>query len=208
MEQENQKINWELIGKAISHYTENNYSYLEVPWLVDNEDIRVTYNGDVNYFENDSRILVGSAEQSFVHLIKNGTMPFGKHVACTPCFRKEKILDEIHKEYFVKVELINFVEPSMHNRYHLEELMSECIYDAYNFFIKHISKCTIKVLQIETDYDILINDIEVGSYGIRYHKDFAWIYGTGLAEPRFSTSLIKTISTNTTPYVETPNISV
>ena len=34
--------------------------------------------------------------------------------------------------------------------------------------------------------DILINGIEYGSYGIRTFKDFYYIYGTGVALPRFS----------------------
>ena len=44
---------------------------------------------------------------------------------------------------------------------------------------------------ISTDegYDIVLNGIEVGSYGIRQHENLRWIYGTGIAEPRFSTAL-------------------
>jgi hypothetical protein len=30
------------------------------------------------------------------------------------------------------------------------------------------------------------NDIEIGSYGMREYENFKWIYGTGMAEPRFS----------------------
>lgn len=37
--------------------------------------------------------------------------------------------------------------------------------------------------------DIVFRGIELGSYGIREHKYLKWVYGTGLAEPRFSNVL-------------------
>lgn len=34
--------------------------------------------------------------------------------------------------------------------------------------------------------DLLINGVEVGSYGIRTLGGFSWIYGTGVALPRYT----------------------
>ena len=47
---------------------------------------------------------------------------------------------------------------------------------------------------VKTDegYDLEINGIEVGSYGARYHAKIGWwAYGTGLAEPRYTTAMNK-----------------
>jgi hypothetical protein len=32
----------------------------------------------------------------------------------------------------------------------------------------------------------MYNGFELGSYGVRQYHDITWIYGTGIAEPRFS----------------------
>jgi hypothetical protein len=48
-----------------------------------------------------------------------------------------------------------------------------------------------RATSVKTDvgYDLEINGIEVGSYGRREVGDFTWVYGTGLALPRFSQAL-------------------
>ena len=43
-----------------------------------------------------------------------------------------------------------------------------------------------EIVKTEEGLDIELNGIEIGSYGYRSYKDFHWIYGTALAEPRFS----------------------
>jgi hypothetical protein len=45
-----------------------------------------------------------------------------------------------------------------------------------------------ELVPIADTYDIEINGIEVGSYGIRSVDDVQYIYGTGLALPRYSTA--------------------
>ena len=54
------------------------------------------------------------------------------------------------------------------------------------FFNQH---CDREVERVKTaeGYDLQIGGVEVGSYGVRSHRGFKWAYGTGLAEPRFST---------------------
>lgn len=50
----------------------------------------------------------------------------------------------------------------------------------------------LQITKVEIDefsYDLEINNIEVGSYGIRQYKNLFWVYGTGLAEPRFSQAI-------------------
>jgi aspartyl-tRNA synthetase len=47
---------------------------------------------------------------------------------------------------------------------------------------------TTKVVKTDFGFDIELNGIELGSYGIRRNQEnkLLWIHGTGLAEPRFS----------------------
>jgi hypothetical protein len=47
----------------------------------------------------------------------------------------------------------------------------------------------LKIVTTSDGYDIEYNGVEIGSYGIRKTSFLEWIYGTGLAEPRFSRSL-------------------
>jgi hypothetical protein len=43
----------------------------------------------------------------------------------------------------------------------------------------------LKVIETEDGWDLELLGIEVGSYGIRRIGDVQYMYGTGLAEPRF-----------------------
>lgn len=45
----------------------------------------------------------------------------------------------------------------------------------------------IQILQTSLEsFDLMYQNIELGSYGIRKVEEFSFIYGTGLALPRFS----------------------
>lgn len=50
--------------------------------------------------------------------------------------------------------------------------------------------------KVDYGYDLLLSGIEVGSYGFREYKNNKWIYGTGLAEPRFSQAFEKFVKEN------------
>ena len=57
-----------------------------------------------------------------------------------------------------------------------------------NFFEKYLNK--IDCIQTsDLSYDLIYDNIELGSYGIRTYKNLKWIYATGIAEPRFSNTL-------------------
>ena len=51
------------------------------------------------------------------------------------------------------------------------------------------SKNSVDVVPTKEGYDLMINGIEVGSYGLRMGNGYEWVYGTGLAEPRFSVAI-------------------
>ena len=175
-------IDYRKFAAALDYYEPLGYSYLEVPWVISTEAVVATLPPGgiatrVQYGE-----LVGSAEQAFIELILRGREVL-KACAVTPCFRIENSYDELHHPYFMKLELIN-TDTSPGNLYQM-------INAAQGFFQRYI----------ETDieqtgphaYDIVDKKrrIELGSYGIR-HLDIdvgSFIYGTGLALPRFDTVL-------------------
>lgn len=181
-------ISYRNIADAIEHYQDLGYEYVEVPWVVGDEALRATLPPFVQpLWETPRGHLVGSAEQSFLQMMMDNTLPPGKYVAVTPCFRDETP-DKTHQNWFLKVELINTADTS-------SDALEDLITDALVFFRGLSSNAYLERYPAELDpitahpyaYDILsLNGIELGSYGIRQYKDHKWVYGTGCAEPRLS----------------------
>lgn len=177
-------IDYKKIYESIEFYTNLGYSRIESPWVVSVESILVTLpNGQIPMILNDNQNgLVGSAEQSFIEMNKNGLLPFGQIQSVTPCFRDEKE-DLYHQKWFIKNELIVTSEYGKLTKLQLESVIS----DAKSFFEKFVEK--VEVVKTENGFDIEYNGIELGSYGKRKSKNFEWIYGTGCAEPRLSIAM-------------------
>lgn len=176
-------INYTLLSDALQFYQNIGYSYIEVPWCVDKKVLDITIPPHItpNYYQ-DNKYFVGSAEQSFLQLRLDNKLPDGKYVAISPCFRDE-VEDDFHKKYFMKVELIQISSSTFNNKDVLHVMNH-----ANLFFNQYTEKC-INIVETNIGFDLAIDDIEIGSYGIRSYFDnnkFNWIYGTGLAEPRFS----------------------
>lgn len=173
---------------AQRYYQSIGYNYMEVPWIISKEANYITKlispNKDARDYETFAGQLVASGEQSFIQLMLDEKMPIGKFFCVTPCFRDEITQNEITKEYFIKLELIHYMN--------FEDcdliIMTD---DVKKFFYKYFHYDNISVLTTDMGYDIeSLNKnnqkIELGSYGVRSYKKHKWIYGTGLAEPRFS----------------------
>lgn len=176
-------INYKLLGEAIDFYKLKGFEYIEVPWYVNKKSIESTFtitNNNDFYLKNKNMYLVGSAEQSFVELnLSNSLSDNKKYCSITPCFRTEKTLNKLNQEYFIKLEL--FIKSKDKNiQFYLLDI-------AHEFFTKH-SKYTVNEIETDDGIDIIINNIEVGSYGFRNNKNLSWNYGTGIAEPRFTLS--------------------
>jgi len=63
-------------------------------------------------------------------------------------------------------------------------------WDAKSFF-EYVIDDIVDIVEVKQsnsiiNYDLMYNDNELGSYGIRKHMNMSWIYGTGCAEPRLS----------------------
>lgn len=179
---QNNEIRWDFISQAINYYKNNGFKYIEVPWIVSEKALKVTLPSDKTGLITQFGSLVGSAEQSFIQLIMNNKLNEGKYIAASPCFR-DVIEDKWHSKYFFKVELINYVKKNELND------TIKMIMVALDFFKTLVDGSKLKVTPQKDGYDIELNNIEIGSYGIRKFEDKCWIYGTGLAEPRFSKAL-------------------
>jgi phosphoribosyl-ATP pyrophosphohydrolase len=172
-------IDYNLLSLSVDYYEKNGFMYIDVPWWVPEEYINITYKPETIQFKFDNkRCLVGSAEQSFLNLHFTNKLKPGSYQAITPCFRDDNE-DNTHQKYFLKNELFISEEVSYKKLY---DTVDKCV----NFF-NLISSEKVKIHQTNIDnIDIYLNEIEIGSYGIRTYKDFSWIYATGIALPRFS----------------------
>jgi hypothetical protein len=166
---------------AIQHYTKLGYQLIDVPQCVDFDVSQHTKpKGVPELFHRGNKVYVASAEQSFLQLHKNRDLPNGKYMALTPCYRHEAFLDDTHYSMFLKLELIELLCMDSF----------PMIDDANNFFNKYLpikTKC-VETQEAECSFDIETScGVEVGSYGVRYTLDGTpYVYGTGIAEPRFS----------------------
>src|SRR3989338_9115322 len=76
------------------------------PWAIDKDVLDITLPAGKKGVDLLDKKLVGSAEQSYLQLLKEKKILTGKYVATTPCFRDD-LLDELHQHYFLKTELIH-----------------------------------------------------------------------------------------------------
>ena len=189
----NESIDYSLLGKSREYYYAAGFESIEVPWIVPVEISRITSPGEHNEFKSDGGVLVASAEQSFLQLLNDNKLHINtRYQAITPCFRKEPE-DELHSQCFMKLELFNYYnmvdKTDIFERFIINEL-NETVNIALKFFKDQMSYFSRKNLEIITtgnlSYDINYDGVEIGSYGIRSNINYMWVYGTGLALPRFS----------------------
>lgn len=184
-------VNWQRLASAIAFYTAHGYTYVEAPWAVDSRYTQITcpkpqFTGMVNGLG----ALVGSAEQSFLAMDLLGDLPKGRYVACTPCVRLGDHEDDLHFPTFMKVELYCTDEVSAH-------AVDRVLEDARTFMQVQLTNSETgfshAVQRVRTDegYDLELAGIEVGSYGMRDYHGHGWVYGTGIAEPRFGQAITR-----------------
>lgn len=190
MQQTNYAIDYRLIGNAIDYYEQLGYKYVHLPWSVPIAYIEATLPANSNPVTmlDGEHPLIGSAEQAFLQYADTHKAK-GKFMSVTPCFRSEAAYNIYTAPYFVKLELFC----NNHDVPDYEPL----ICDANAFMGSRI-----KVIRIGTSYnsdDLVAADthLELGSYGIRSFPaghtfcGESYAYGTGLAEPRFSSAIAK-----------------
>lgn len=175
-------IDYKLLGESIDFYEKEGFARIESPWTVAEyiDTITNPLPDKKLQLKHNNKVLVGSGEQSFLYLYLKGFLPKGRFQTVTPCFRYNEF-DETHSKYFMKNELIQTEDVS---DYSLKSLTLTALL----FFQFYIPQAELNTT--EEGFDISINGIELGSYGIRSTSFLKWIYGTGCAEPRLS-NLIK-----------------
>lgn len=188
-------LNPNRFAEAEKFYKDFYFQPIAVPWAVSREAIAITAppNVEQTAIEKD-KLLVGSAEQSFLQMIIDNVLPAGRYQALTPCFRREAVQDDLHLPYFVKLELIETQNTD-------EENLLEIIEICKKWFSQFLRVDSIYVRPEPWDsvtlgkcFDIISKECgtELGSYGMRFHpKVGTWIYATGCAEPRLTTVLKK-----------------
>lgn len=186
-------IDYRLLADACQYYDKQGYMQREVPWIVEAEYSRMTspLPGDgFSFVLQDKRHLVASGEQGFVEQTLRGVGEFSYTDRCfavSPCFRDEPH-DATHSKWFMKLELF-----SLHAKPEAAYQSSFKMLDQARTFA--LSKGCIDTWQQKTDigYDLMVSELEIGSYGIRKIGDYYIAYGTGAALPRLSLAIEGTI---------------
>jgi hypothetical protein len=196
------RIDWSLVGRAVAHYESAGFKYVEVPWIVHNSTVNATLpEGKEPFLINRpwsdmhayTPTLVGSAEQGFLQMMLDGKLGPGRYVTASPCFRDDEV-DELHHKDFFKVELctvLNHMAPY--------EYVRSLAVEADAFFRSVFRRAGtlpaehLQMVETAIGLDIELGGIEIGSYGARYYEGHHWVYGTGLAEPRFSQAMAKLV---------------
>lgn len=184
-------INYSVLQKASDFYESKGYKRIESPWLVSQGISDITKpEGSTTYIiqkdiePHKQKAFVSSGEQSFLYLINKGFLPkSGRYHTITPCIRNDTF-DETHTKYFMKLELIEYSTVGEIYPHYIKNVYD----DAFSFFYQNVkNKEMLNIKKInDFSYDINYGEIEIGSYGMRECSFCKWIYGTGLAEPRFS----------------------
>lgn len=179
-------IDYRLLADAISFYAERDYQYLETPWIVDFPYTAATKPVGSRDFYCLDGYLVASGEQSFLSAINSGELqPGGKYQTVTPCFRDD-VIDELHQTWFIKLELIWY--SPVHPGGSAADRVARVVSDAEAFMNQHLGVHRVAG-EITGEHQIDLESeqgIELGSYGHRSWRGDHWIYGTGLALPRFT----------------------
>lgn len=183
-------INYGRIQQTMDFWERSGFKRIETPWTVTQaiSDItRPALAQDFKLIHDDNKVLVASGEQGFLYLYNKGFLPKGKFQTTTPCFRKEPF-GPFHTKYFIKTEIIDTEHVNEDN---LSVLVAQARQNFTNLLPDGYPEESIVV--IDTSYhlgypsfDIELNGLEIGSYGIRSCSFLDWIYGTGIAEPRFT----------------------
>lgn len=172
------------IARAIEFYSPY-FNLISVPMCVDGSSILQSVPTERKHIISPlthtmKSFYVGSAEQSFLFLHQQGLLEKGNYMALTPCQRFE-FEDELHYSIFIKIELIMIGEQN-------PDFVLNIAKDFFSYYDKSLK--VIPSGNKDKERDIIINDIEVGSYGVWNTADNTpYCYGTGIAEPRLTYAL-------------------
>ena len=97
--------------------------------------------------------------------------------------RDEPAPDALPLQAFLKAELIDTATPTAEMAWALARV-------AQRFAAQYAAPGSLALVPTGVEsVDLELNRIEIGSYGVRRTPECAWVYATGLAEPRFTQAL-------------------
>ena len=163
-----------LLNSAYLFYLMRGYKPLSAPMIVDKDISDLTLPEGREAKEHLGQVYVGSAEQSFYQLLKDGLKPEGSYMMLTPCHRDE-VNDKLHLDIFLKIELVS-----------VDATYVNIAKDVFDFYTALGEKPETRFEGSALGLDIEIDNVEVGSFGYRIYDNYMVNYGTGLALPRFS----------------------
>jgi hypothetical protein len=188
-------INYGFLHASTLFYEERKFMRIEAPWTVTEEIANITkpkHLGETFYLRDKKKMLVGSAEQSFLYLACKGFLSPGSYQAITPCFR-EDLHGPLHSKYFMKNELIDTKTVTLSRLTEVVEMAAEffqsMVPSAHRIEVKETTTQGDEP-SFDIEYNSPLKTIELGSYGIRHTSFLSWIYGTGCAEPRLSNAIL------------------
>lgn len=167
-----------------------NFIYVpDVPLIVSRKAIEITRPQGAESFKVNGGYLIGSAEQSFLQMCLDGNLSDGKYMALTSCFRDDPV-DEFHRKFFHKIELMNLANIN-YKQFKTEDVVD--LLKRVKYVLSRYTTNKLEVVETKEGYDLMLNGLEIGSYGIRTYEDFNWVYGTGIAEPRFTQAVLRRV---------------
>lgn len=180
-------IDYVLLAQAVTKYKYLGYQFVEVPWMVTPQTSQITKPpGAEGFILTDGKHLIGSAEQGFIQA--SASFKYNRKLASiSPCFRKNDNRDYYHQETFMKLELfIQTIKKPWDKVYKLINDASQ-VFEELGIKKVYFNQTSESNLDIEaiTKY----GNLELGSYGYRHVGETYFIYGTGLALPRFQMAL-------------------
>lgn len=189
-------IDWQKLHAAASYYGTIGYQMVEVPWTIPREFMMATCPEERWIVSSTIGDLIGSAEQGFIYLDHTGKLPKGKWMALTPCFRVEDNLDTDlpRQNYFMKLELYDNTDG---DPFAIKEKMLWNVENAHSGALHVENRVTgvffpsIRREEVDGGTDLIFAGVEIGSFGIRSFEHVHWVFGTGMAEPRFSHTIKK-----------------
>lgn len=167
------------LAAAEIHYAQHGYQPVAVPWVISEAAYRATQPDGSEDYATLGGYLAASGEQSLLQLMMDD-WELPPMVQCiTPCFRSEHH-DPLHAPYFMKLELM---VPEPKDSIRQLTGMREAAELFFDRRVGHLTELTWVLTAEGWDLETA-EGIELGSYGVRRHGAFTWIYGTGLAQPR------------------------
>ena len=202
-------IDFALVAKAIDYYDGHGFKYVEVPYVVTAAALNIT---NFKGFKDTSAGPVASGEQSFLQLILDETIACDSSYCCaTPCVRLGDGDTDARKmsyDQFFKVELFRYLGfRNTDEFWGSDPVENDKISQRWLTDVVHVQTAALTFMRqyrgdlrtlstrdlvrncsTNNTLDIVTDDnIELGSYGVRYHKNIGvWVFGTGLALPRFN----------------------